>query len=219
MHVLSCFTQLKSVLLICCVFWIFFQNAGSNSDSDFFFLILCATSETFQCQIIAWSDYPLHPYVQMILSHLLRSSCFVTLAERWWTNLSGLGGLCDCGCHCFAIPVTKKCSTAKLLLYALSGTETRTALFWFLCYNLFTFCGLLHQTHMFSLYCENTPQDRMSIKSRYSQVHLTMLATILQPLNVVVVSDFAWVDGKRHTSFYCGRGQITLVCKFFCHVE
>ena len=29
-HVLSCFIQLKSVLLISCVFWMFFQNAGSQ---------------------------------------------------------------------------------------------------------------------------------------------------------------------------------------------
>ena len=30
LHVLSCFVQLKSVLLISCVFWIFFLNAGSQ---------------------------------------------------------------------------------------------------------------------------------------------------------------------------------------------
>ena len=29
-HVLSCFVLSKSVLLISCVFWIFFQNAGSQ---------------------------------------------------------------------------------------------------------------------------------------------------------------------------------------------
>ena len=30
LHGLSCFIQLKSVLLISCAFWIFFQNAGSQ---------------------------------------------------------------------------------------------------------------------------------------------------------------------------------------------
>ena len=37
LHVLSCFILLKSVLLISCVFWIFFQNAGSQLCFRFFF--------------------------------------------------------------------------------------------------------------------------------------------------------------------------------------
>ena len=37
-HVLSCFVLSKSVLLISCVFWIFFQNAGSQLCFRFFFL-------------------------------------------------------------------------------------------------------------------------------------------------------------------------------------
>ena len=36
-NVLSCFVLLKSVLLISCVFWIFFQNAGSQPRFRFFF--------------------------------------------------------------------------------------------------------------------------------------------------------------------------------------
>ena len=36
LHVLSCFVQLKSVLLNSCVFWIFFQNAGSQLFFRFF---------------------------------------------------------------------------------------------------------------------------------------------------------------------------------------
>ena len=37
LHVLSCSVLLKSVLLISCVFWIFFQNAGSQLCFRFFF--------------------------------------------------------------------------------------------------------------------------------------------------------------------------------------
>ena len=39
MCVLSCFVQLKSVLLISCVCWIFFQNTGSQLCFRFFFLL------------------------------------------------------------------------------------------------------------------------------------------------------------------------------------
>ena len=38
LHVLSCFVKIKSVLLISCVFWIFFQNAGSQPCFRFFFV-------------------------------------------------------------------------------------------------------------------------------------------------------------------------------------
>ena len=38
MHILSCFIQSKSILLIPCVFWIFFQNAGSKLCFRFFFI-------------------------------------------------------------------------------------------------------------------------------------------------------------------------------------
>ena len=37
LHILSCFVQLKSVLLISCVFWVFFQNDGSQLCFRFFF--------------------------------------------------------------------------------------------------------------------------------------------------------------------------------------
>ena len=35
-HVLSCFVRLKSILLISCVFWIFFQNVDSQFYFSFF---------------------------------------------------------------------------------------------------------------------------------------------------------------------------------------
>ena len=49
LHVLSCFVQLKSVLLISCVFWIFFLNAGSQlcfrlRNFKYFFLYLILPS-------------------------------------------------------------------------------------------------------------------------------------------------------------------------------
>ena len=39
LHVLSCSILLKSVLLISCVFWIFFQNTGSQLCFRFFFFL------------------------------------------------------------------------------------------------------------------------------------------------------------------------------------
>ena len=45
LHVLSCFVQLESVLLISCVFWILFQNAGSQLCFRFFFFFFYSYAE------------------------------------------------------------------------------------------------------------------------------------------------------------------------------
>ena len=74
MHVLSCFILLKSVLFVPCMFWIFFQNAGSQLCFRFFCFVL-----------LLWSArYALRPNVEdgryknprLVFEIIIRSSSY-----------------------------------------------------------------------------------------------------------------------------------------------